>query len=163
MKTALLLFIICTFANVVLSTIKSVMTIKGGKVSAAIWNALAFGLYSYIVVLTATAPISTLGKVLVTVGCNLIGVYGVKLFEEKLRKDRLWKVEMTVKNDAYGMTAAAMHGALSEANIPNNYVEAGNYAIFNCYCATKTDTENAVTIGADYGAKYFASETTFTP
>lgn len=156
------LFILCTFTNVVLSTVKSVMTIKGGKVSAAIWNALAFGLYSYIVVLTATAPISTLGKVLVTVGCNLVGVYGVKLVEEKMRKDRLWKIEMTVKND-YGMVAAAMHGALNEANIPNNYVEAGKYAIFNCYCATKADTENAVTIGANYGAKYFASETTLAP
>lgn len=158
----LILFIVCTFANVVLSTIKSVMTIKGGKINAAIWNALAFGLYSYIVVLTATADISTFGKVAITMGCNLVGVYGVKLFEEKLRKDRLWKVEMTVKNN-YGIVAAAMHGALNEANIPNNYVEAGNYAIFNCYCATKADTENAVTIGAGYGAKYFASETTLTP
>ena len=158
----LILFIICTFANVVLSTIKSVMTIKGGKMSAAIWNALAFGLYSYIVVLTATAPISTLGKVLVTVGCNLVGVYGVKLFEEKLRKDRLWKVEMTVKND-YGMVAAAMHGALNEANIPNNYVEAGNYAIFNCFCATKADTDKALEVGKIYNAKSFASETTLAP
>lgn len=159
----LYLFIICTFANVVLSTIKSVMTIKGGKVNAAIWNALAFGLYSYIVVLTATADISTFGKVAITMGCNLVGVYGVKLFEEKLRKDRLWKVEMTVPNGEYGFAASAMHGALNAANIPNNYVEAGKYAIFNCYCATKADTETAITIGADYGAKFFASETTLTP
>lgn len=159
----LILFIVCTFANVVLSTIKSVMTIKGGKVYAAIWNALAFGLYSYIVVLTATADISTLGKVAITMGCNLVGVYGVKLVEEKLRKDRLWKVEMTVPNGEYGFAASAMHGALNAANIPNNYVEAGKYAIFNCYCATKADTETAITIGADYGAKFFASETTLTP
>lgn len=159
----LILFIVCTFANVVLSTIKSVMTIKGGKVYAAIWNALAFGLYSYIVVLTATADISTLGKVAITMGCNLVGVYGVKLVEEKMRKDRLWKVEMTVPNGEYGFTASAMHGALNAANIPNNYVEAGKYAIFNCYCATKADTETAIAIGADYGAKFFASETTLTP
>jgi len=159
----LILFIVCTFANVVLSTIKSVMTIKGGKVYAAIWNALAFGLYSYIVVLTATAPISTLGKVLVTIVCNLVGVYCVKLAEEKMRKDRLWKLEMTITNDSYGFSASAMHGALNEANIPNNYVEAGKYAIFNCFCATKADTETAITIGAKYGAKFFASETTLTP
>lgn len=159
----LILFIVCTFANVVLSTIKSVMTVKGGKVYAAIWNALAFGLYSYIVVLTATADISTLGKVAITMGCNLVGVYGVKLVEEKMRKDRLWKVEMTVPNGEYGFAASAMHGALNAANIPNNYVEAGKYAIFNCYCATKADTETAITIGADYGAKFFASETTLTP
>ena len=159
----LILFIICTFANVVLSTIKSVMTIKGGKVSAAVWNALAFGLYSYIVVLTATAPISTLGKVLVTVGCNLVGVYGVKLFEEKLRKDRLWKLEMTIPNGDYGFAAPAMHGALNAANIPNNYVEAGKYAIFNCFCATKADTVKALEIGKTFSAKTFASETTLAP
>ena len=160
MKTALLLFIICTFANVVLSTIKSVMTIKGGKVSAAVWNALAFGLYSYIVVLTATAPISTLGKVLVTIGCNLVGVYGVKLFEEKMRKDRLWKIEMTVRNDE---NLAKMHDDLTAASIPNSYILAGRHAIFNCYCDTKADTDVALTIGKKYNAKTFASETTLAP
>lgn len=155
----LILFIVCTFANVVLSTIKSVMTIKGGKVSAAVWNALAFGLYSYIVVLTATAPISTLGKVLVTVGCNLVGVYGVKLFEEKLRKDRLWKVEMTVLT----ADADAMHEALEWAKIPNHYVKAGRHAVFSCFCETKQQTDDALNIGKAYHAKSFASETTLAP
>lgn len=155
----LILFIVCTFANVVLSTIKSVMTIKGGKVSAAVWNALAFGLYSYIVVLTATAPISTLGKVLVTVGCNLVGVYGVKLFEEKLRKDRLWKVEMTI----HAEEANTMHNDLTAAGIPNSYINAGKHAIFNCYCDTKADTDKALRIGKAYNAKSFASETTLAP
>ncbi len=159
MKTALLLFIICTFANVVLSTIKSVMTIKGGKVSAAIWNALAFGLYSYIVVLTATAPISTLGKVLVTVGCNLVGVYGVKLFEEKLRKDRLWKVEMTISNQ----DAEGMHDSLTWAAIPNHYFIAGKHAVFSCFCESKEQTDTALAIGKSYHAKAFASETTLAP
>ena len=159
MKTALLLFIICTFANVVLSTIKSVMTIKGGKVNAAIWNALAFGLYSYIVVLTATAPISTLGKVLVTVGCNLVGVYGVKLVEEKLLKDRLWKIEMTVRNGF----AETMHHDLTLEGIPNNYVNAGKHTVFNCFCETKQDTEKVLRIAKAYDAKTFASETVLAP
>lgn len=162
-NTALLIFIGCTFANVIISTIKSVMTIKGGKVSAAIWNALSYGLYSFIVIMTATAEITTLEKVLITVFCNLIGVYGVKLVEEKLRKDRLWKIEMTIKNDAYGVNAAAMHDALSAESIPNNYVEAGKYAIFNCFCATKADTDKALEIGKQYSAKTFASETKLAP
>lgn len=155
----LYLFIICTFANVVLSTIKSVMTIKGGKVNAAIWNALAFGLYSYIVVLTATADISTFGKVAITMGCNLVGVYGVKLFEEKLRKDRLWKIEMTVRNGF----AETMHNDLTLEGIPNNYVNAGKHTVFNCFCETKQDTEKVLRIAKAYDAKTFASETTLTP
>ena len=139
------------------------MTIKGTKVSAAIWNALSFGLYSYIVILTATADLTTLQKVIVTVVCNLIGVYCVKLVEEKMRKDKIWKLEMTINNGDLGLAAAAMHGALNSANIPNNYVEAGKYAIFNCFCATKADTEKALEIGKIYKAKTFASETKLAP
>ena len=159
MKTAILLFIVCTFANVVLSTIKSVMTIKGTKISAAIWNALSFGLYSYIVIMTASAPISTLGKVAITIGCNLIGVYGVKLVEEKMRKDKMWKIEMTV---LYA-EASEMHKALTAANIPNHYTDAGRHAAFSCYCATKADTDAALAIGKKFNAKTFASETYLAP
>ena len=161
MNIAILIFIICTLANVVISTIKSVMTIKGGKVSAALWNALSFGLYTYIVVLTATAPVSTLWKVIITAACNLVGVFCVKLVEEKMRKDRLWKVEMTIVDN--GFTAAAMHGALNEANIPNHYFSAGKHAVFSCFCNTQADTTKALDIGKIYDAKTFASETTLTP
>lgn len=156
----LAIFALCTLLNVVLATIKSVMTIKGTKISAAIWNALSFGLYSYIVILTATADLTTFEKVVITVICNLIGVYCVKLVEEKMRKDRLWKIEMTIPNPTY--TAAFVHSALNEINIPNNYIEVGKYAIFNCYCATKEDTEKALEIGKSFNAKTFASETKLT-
>lgn len=159
MTTALILFIGCTFANVVISTIKSVMTIKGGKVAAALWNALAFGLYTYIVVLTATAPVSTLWKVIITAGCNLIGVFCVKLVEEKMRKDRLWKIEMTVRNGF----AETMHHDLTLEGIPNHYVNAGKHTVFNCFCETKKDTEKVLRIAKAYDAKTFASETTLTP
>lgn len=159
MTTALILFIGCTFANVVISTIKSVMTIKGGKCAAALWNALAFGLYTYIVVLTATAPVSTIWKVIITAGCNLVGVFCVKLVEEKMRKDRLWKLEMTVR----AANADAMHEDLTAAGLPNSYVNAGKHAVFNCYCDTKNDTDKALAIGKRYNAKAFASETTLTP
>lgn len=159
MTTAFILFIVCTFANVVLSTIKSVMTIKGGKLSAAVWNALAFGLYAYIVVLTATAPISTLWKVIITVICNLIGVYGVKLFEEKMRKDRLWKIEMTVQNEKVDK----LHELLTAASIPNHYITAGKHTIFSCFCETKEQTELVLGMGKACNAKTFASETTLAP
>ena len=153
------LFILCTFANVVISTIKSVMTIKGSKTSAAIWNAVAFGLYTYIVVLTATASISTIWKVIITAGCNLIGVYGVKLVEEKMRKDKIWKVEMTISNQ----DAEGMHNSLTWAAIPNYYFIAGKHAVFSCFCESKEQTDAALAIGKSYHAKTFASETTLSP
>ena len=153
--TALVLFAVCTFANVVLSTIKSLMTIKGGKINASIWNALSFGLYSYIVIMTANAPITTAEKIIITVICNLIGVYGVKCFEERLRKDRLWKVEMTV-NTIY---ADKLHEDLTVSAIPNSYILAGRHAVFSCYCNTSAETDKTLEIGKKYNAKTFATET----
>lgn len=157
--TAIILFVVCTLLNVVLATIKSVMTIKGTKVSAAIWNALSFGLYSYIVIMTANADISTFGKVAITVICNLIGVYGVKLVEEKMRKDKMWKIEMTVLY----CEASEMHKALEAANIPNHYTDAGRHAAFSCYCSTKAETDTALAIGEKFNAKTFATETSLAP
>ena len=159
MTFALVLFVACTFANVVISTIKSVMTIKGGKVSAAFWNAIAFGLYTYIVILTATAPVSTIWKVIITAGCNLVGVFCVKLVEEKMRKDRLWKLEMTVRAE----NADGLHEALTAADVPNSYVNAGKHAVFNCFCETKADTDKVVAIGKQFNAKMFATETKLAP
>lgn len=159
MNTAIILFVVCTLLNVVLATIKSVMTIKGTKISAAIWNALSFGLYSYIVIMTANADISTLGKVVITVICNLVGVYGVKLVEEKMRKDRVWKIEMTVKT----ADADMMHTALNGAEVPHNFMEVGKHTVFNCYCESKAQTDDALKIGKILDAKTFAAETKLAP
>lgn len=160
MNKALILFIVCTFANVIISTIKSVMTIKGGKISAAVWNALGYGLYSFIVVMTATAEITTLEKVLVTVGCNLIGVYGVKLVEEKMRKDRLWKFEITIP----AANRDAMCAELTTANIPFNYIDKiGKWTIFNVFAANQAESKIVKAISDRYNGKTFATETKLAP
>ena len=154
---SVIIFILANTLNVILNTWKSIVTVKGGKVAAAAVNALTFGFYTYIIILTASAELDMFIKCIVVAACNFIGVYGVKLIEEKMRKDKMWKVEMTIRDN--GFTSAAMHGALNAANIPNSYIEAGNHAIFNCYCATQADTAKALSIGKIYDAKTFASET----
>ena len=157
---AMLLFIICTFANVIISTIKSVMTIKGGKLNAAFWNALGYGLYAYIVIMTANAPITTFEKIAITVGCNLVGVFGVKWIEEKLRKERLWKIEMTVPRAKQIFVTKT----LELNNIPFNYIDGiGKYTIVNVYANTKEQTKFVDELAKMVGAKRFASETKLAP
>ena len=156
----LLIFALCTLLNVVLATIKSVMTIKGTKISAAIWNALSFGLYSYIVILTATADLTTIQKVIVTVVCNLIGVYCVKLVEEKMRKDRLWKFEITVP----AAERDKMCADLAKADIPFNYIDkVGKYVIFNVFAANQAQSKSVNAIAAAHNGKAFATETKLAP
>lgn len=150
---AIILFIICTAVNVVLSTIKSLATVNGGKFAAAFWNAITYGFYTYVVILTTVDGISTVEKMLITFACNFVGVYIVKLFEEKARKDKLWKVEATVPAKYQN----AVHFDLKD--IPHNYIEnVGDYTLFNFYCATQTESAKVRDIINQYEAKYFVSE-----
>lgn len=151
----LILFIVLNVVNVIIQTVKSIATIKCGKTVAALVNAIAYGLYTVVVVYTV-CELPLWLKVVVVGGANLVGVYLVKLFEEKSRKDKLWKVEATVLR---GWTKE-LHSALVEAEIPHNYLEnVGKYTLFNLYCATQAQSAKAKEIMTKYDAKYFVSET----
>ena len=150
----LILFVIMNVLNVIIQTVKSICTIKCGKAVAAIVNAVAYGLYTYIVVLTM-CDLPLLAKCLIVAGANFVGVYVVKLFEEKARKDKLWKVEATVLR---GWTKE-LHAKLVEAEIPHNYLEnVGKYTLFNIFCETQAQSAKAKAILDNYNAKYFVSE-----
>ena len=150
----LVLFVVMNVVNVVIQTIKSIATIKCGKWGAAIVNAFAYGLYTYIVVLTM-CDLPLLAKCLIVAGANFVGVYAVKWFEEKARKDKLWKVEATVLR---GWTQA-LHKDLVKAEISHNYLEnVGKYTLFNVYCETQAQSIKAKKVLDTYSAKYFVSE-----
>jgi hypothetical protein len=155
MNTQLLItFIVFNIINVIIQTVKSLATIKCGKTVAAIVNAIAYGLYTYIVVLTV-CELPLWLKVAVVGGANLIGVYVVKLIEEKSRKDKLWKIESSVN----GTDTKALHRDLQSKAIPHNYIEkVGKYTIFNIYCATQKESAEVKQILNNYDVKYFVSE-----
>ena len=149
----LILFVVMNVLNVIIQTVKSICTIKCGKVAAAIVNAVAYGLYTYIVVLTM-CDLPLLAKCLIVAGCNFVGVFVVKFFEEKARKDKLWKVELTIPAENF----EKVHAMLQMVKIPHNYVDIEKYVLINCYCATQNDSVLVRNIVNDFGAKYFVSE-----
>ena len=153
----LVLFIVMNVVNVVIQTIKSIATIKCGKIAAAIINALAYGLYTYIVVLTM-CDLPLLAKCLVVAGANFVGVYVVKFFEEKARKDKLWKVEATVRNENHFTNY--IKNKCKEHFIPYSVIDVENvdYVVFNFYCATQEKSKIVKEICDTCFAKYFVSE-----
>ena len=153
----LILFIVMNIVNVVIQTIKSIATIKCGKTAAALINALAYGLYTYIIVLT-NCDLPLLAKCLIVASANFVGVWVVKYFEEKARKDKLWKVEATVHNEGIDPHYDDCLVALRNADIPHNYIDANKYLIINVYCATQAESRVAKAILDQYNAKYFVSE-----
>ena len=150
----LILFVVMNVLNVIIQTVKSICTIKCGKAVAAVVNAVAYGLYTYIVVLTM-CDLPLLAKCLIVAGCNFVGVYVVKFFEEKARKDKLWKVEATVP----ASMVDPLHNALKDCGIAHNYIESvGQYTIFNIYCPTQADSIEVRQVLESKNAKYFVSE-----
>lgn len=154
----LILFIVMSIINVIIQTVKSIATIKCGKLAAAVINAVAYGLYTYVIVLTANDSIDLLAKCFIVAGCNFVGVFVVKFFEEKARKDKLWKVEATIHNEGIDPHYDDCLVALRNAGIPHNYIDANKYLIINVYCATQAESRVAKTILDQYNAKYFVSE-----
>ena len=150
----LVLFIVMNIINVVIQTIKSIATIKCGKTAAALVNALAYGLYTYIIVLT-NCDLPLLAKCLIVASANFVGVWVVKYFEERARKDRLWKVEATVRSSL----VEPLHLALKDCNIDHNYIEGvGQYTIFNIYCPTQAVSTEVRKLLEQSKVKYFVSE-----
>ena len=139
--------------NVIVQTTKSLATIKCGKVGAAIVNAVAYGLYTYIVVLTM-CDLPLLWKCIIVALANFVGVYIVKWVEEKARKDKLWRVEMTVNTKL----ADKMHNELNYFGISHYWINAGKHTVFNVFCPTQKESAFVKHLADKHHAKYFVSE-----
>lgn len=150
----LIIFIALNIVNVIIQTVKSLATVKCGKTVAAIVNAVAYGLYTVVVVYTV-CDLPLWLKVVVVGACNLVGVFFVKWGEEKARKDKLWKVEATI-NEPYKESLIA---DLKNAGVPFNYIEGiGKYVLFNIYCATQAESKSVKGLLGFHKAKYFVTE-----
>lgn len=151
----LAVFVLLNIVNVILQTVKSIATVKCGKWGASIMNAVAYALYTVVVVYMNADGLGIIWKALVIGLANLVGVYVVKYFEEKNRKDKLWKVEATV-NKCY---RDELNEALTKVNLSHNYIDnIGQYTVFNIYCKTQAESISAKHYLDRYKAKYFVSE-----
>lgn len=154
MNTNLLItFIILNILNVIIQTVKSLCTVKCGKGVAALVNAGAYSLYT-VVTVYMLCELPLVWKAIIVGLCNLVGVYFVKLLEEKTRKDKLWKVEITLKQK-YVETVSEL---LDTLDIPYNYIETSKWVLLNIYCATQKESSMVKSIVDKYNAKYFVSE-----
>lgn len=147
------IFVILNVLNVIIQTVKSIATIKCGKTTAAITNAVAYGLYTVVVVYTV-CELPLLWKVAVVAISNLVGVYVVKYLEEKSRKDKMWKVEATVSQNKQ----EAVENLAYESNLTFNTLLLDDSCLFTFYLPTQADSIKAKKILDAVEAKYFVTE-----
>ena len=112
MNPEILLFIILQVVNVILSTIKSIVMIRGNKWATIIANTIYFGIYT--AVIKQVASIDNIWLLIgVTMAANFIGTWAGLNITEKMRKADLWTIKTVVKIEYI----KEYKKALNEANI----------------------------------------------
>ena len=159
MKEILLIFTALTIINVVLSTAKSLITIKGGMWAAAFMNAFTYGVYTYLVFFTADDTLTLWQKAIITFICNFIGVLLVKWIEQKATKDKLWVFLATAKTDL-----AELHKVdemLKQAGIKLLYNEVVKDELYSLQIFSNTQKESKMieSVLENFNIQYCAVET----
>ena len=93
---AIIIFTVCSLVNVILSTMKTILTVRSTKIVASIVNAVTYGFYAIVVKQLASLDLTV--TVIVTIATNLIGVYLSMWLMDKMKKDCLWKISVTTRD-----------------------------------------------------------------
>lgn len=150
-------FVILNFINVLVNTARSLTTIKGGKWVASFMNAICYGYYTIIIVITATYDMPIVIKCVAVAFVNFVGVFTIKFCEEKIKKEKLWIYK------AKGVdctTTSVITTALDEMEIKYVTVTIDN-SFINLEIFSETQKESAMikSILDNYAIKYYAVET----
>ncbi len=142
------IFFLMQFINVVLSTMKTVLTVKANAHVAMLINTATYTFYSGVVKLLTDQPmLVVLATTFIT---NVIGVYLAMFILKKTRKDVLWKVEVTVPTTE----TAEIH----RCEVPHHYIPVGKYTKFEFFCETQAESKIVKDLVKKHNAKYFVAE-----
>lgn len=140
----LLLFIALTIVNVIIQTIKSLCTVRCSTIVSASVNALAYGLYTFVIFFTTAEGMPLWGKALITAVCNFFGVYVANiLFDKMFAQTTRWKVEVSIPEDTKEEFETNCDKMRLEYYACGKSTGWRAYAIF---CADKEDSNNLKTI-----------------
>ena len=154
MFETIIIFTICQFINVALNTIKTIIMHKEEKISSSIINAITYGFYAIIVVMTATA-LPLWQTVVITIITNLIGVYMSMWLLEKFKKDSLWEIVATVREeDTFYLADELDILEISYNDIKTSQGE----NVFHIYSKSQKESAEIKERLDFYGAKYIVHE-----
>ena len=135
----ILLFTALTIVNVILQTIKSLCTVRCPSIVSASVNAVAYGLYTFVIFFTTADGMPLWMKAAITAVANFFGVYVANfLFDKIFTKIVRWKVEVSVPNDS----AIDFQRQLREHDY-EFYVcgYSSTWKAYAVFCATKAQSE----------------------
>ena len=152
-------FFVCSLINVILNTLKTIIMHKEKKISSTIINAITYGFYAIIVVMTASA-LDLWITILITVVANAIGVYGSMWLLERFKKDSLWEITATIDNTTDNYNLHYVINSLKLVGISFNYMETSKIEeyVFHIYSQNQNDSVLIKDILEQVNAKYIVHE-----
>jgi hypothetical protein len=94
LSTTTLYFFLISLVNVILSSTKSICTVRYGRGINILTNVVAYSFYTIVVKQTASLPLEV--TVLSTAIANALGVWVSYVILDMIQKDKLWKIEVVV-------------------------------------------------------------------
>lgn len=157
MWETIIIFTICQFINVALNTIKTIIMHKEEKISSSIINAITYGFYAVIVVMTATA-LPLWQTVIITIITNLIGVYVSMWLLEKFKKDIMWEIHATVSggfDNIFKCSSTLDQKGIDFVQLPTNDI---NKEVFHIFSHNQKESIVIKKILDEHNAKYNVCE-----
>lgn len=152
-QIATIIFFICSLINVMLSTLKTILTVKASKGVATIINAITYGFYAIVVKQLASLDLIT--TVTVTIITNIIGVYVSMWLLERTKKDCLWKISVTTKDNT--LVEKLEKFSISYVMNPVQYKKQTYYNI-DIFSENQKDSSIIENILKEYKVKYNITE-----
>lgn len=143
-------FFLISLINVILSSTKSICTVRYGRGINVLANVVAYSFYTVVVKQTASLPLEI--TILSTALANALGVWLSYVILDHIQKDRLWKIEVVVPKHC----TAVLHTNLNY--ISHDYIDVGPKTLFNFYCSTKKETKEVIDLCKKYDGRFFAVE-----
>ena len=153
----IIIFTVCSLVNVILSTMKTILTVRSTKIVASIINAVTYGFYAIVVKQLASLDLPV--TVIVTIATNLIGVYLSMWLMDKMKKDCLWKISVTTKDKS--IVKKIENFDIEYTMSPIQYKKETYYSI-EIFSKNQKDSTIIKNILNEYKVKYNVTEITKT-
>jgi len=151
-------FVILNFVNVLVNTARSLVTVKGGKWGASVMNAICYGYYTIIIVITATYEMPLIMKCIAVAVVNFIGVFTIKFCEERFTKDKKWIFLATAKIADNAIVDVAEKLKMLNIKLVYTPVIVNELYTLEIFSNDKKESDMITAVLENYNIKYSAVE-----
>jgi membrane protein DedA with SNARE-associated domain len=151
MDKVIVVFVVCSLINVILSTLKTLIMVNAGEKMSILINAICYGFYTLVVKQLSSVDYAT--AVIVTILANIVGVWISYRIMALFTKDKLWRITATLK-DKKEFDECIEN--LKKYNIGFTYIEKAK--AIDIYSYNQKESSIIKNILNNYNHKYFIQE-----